>query len=234
MAKSVSKIDTPKNVEATAREEQGGFLLDNLRLLGIIGLVLLVVAGGIFYFFVYKKAQDNEQALLELARVRPFYDNGSYALAISGDSVLVADGQGRGLEEIVDDWGGTSAGRIAALLLGNSYLATDQPERAEEPYELATNADDPLIRSAAHAGLGAVAEAAGRYEEAAEEYSRAASEDRLDLSTPANLIGAARNYERAGKQQEAIEHYRRVADQFPGSDANTEARLALARLGDES
>jgi tetratricopeptide (TPR) repeat protein len=231
MAKSVSNIDTSEVTEQTGREEQGGFLLDNLRLFGIIGVALLIVASGIFYFFVIRSAEANEQAQIALARVRPYYDQGAFPAAISGDSLTVSSGEKAfGLQAIVDQWGSTSAGKVAALFLGNSYLALMEPEKAKEPYEIATGADADLIRSAAHAGLAAVAESSGNYEEAAEEYAKAASEDRLDLNTPKYLVNAARNYERADRKEEAIEHYRRVANLFPSSQANTEARLALARL----
>ncbi len=236
MAKPVSKFDTSEAVTDTGRVVQGGFLLDNLRLLGIIGLVLLVAAGGIFYFFVYKRAQANQKAQIALARIRPLYDRGDFESAINGSDSVMTSGGGRamGLKAIVAEWGSTEAGEAAALLLGNSYLVTTQAEKAKQPYETATDSDAPLVRSGAHAGLAAVAESEGHFEEAADEYARAASEDRLDLNTATYLVGAARNYERAGRKDEAIEHYRRVAYQFPGSQANTEARLALARLGDES
>ena len=70
-------------------------------------------------------------------------------------------------------------------------------------------------------------------EDAAQQYAKAASEDRLELNTPQYLIGAARNYERANKPEEAKENYRKVATQFPQSPANAQARMALARYNVE-
>jgi tetratricopeptide (TPR) repeat protein len=226
MATKSSNIDT---ADANDREQDGGFLLGNIRTLGIIGIILLAAVGGIAYYLI-QNAESNEKAQIALARVRPYYDRGEYALAINGDSSKTYGTEKvRGLLYIVGEWSATPAGKIAALCLGNSYLALGQPAKAREPYATATGHDAELIRSAAHAGLGAVAETEGKYDQAAEEYEKAANEDRLELNTAEYLVGAARNYERAKKTDEAIKHYRTVATQYANSSANTQARLALAR-----
>jgi tetratricopeptide (TPR) repeat protein len=229
MAKNTANIETADEIEATRTGEGGGFFLGNLRVLGIIGFVLLagVVA---LAFYLTGRADANDKAQLALARIRPYYDRGEYAVAISGDSSKTFGTEKvRGLRTIVDEWESTPAGEIAALYLGNCYLSLGQYEKARAPYTTATEAESELIRSAAHAGLGAVAEAAGKHEQAAEEYEKAAHEDRLELNTPEYLVGAARNYERAKKTDEAIGLYRTVATQYASSPANTQARLALAR-----
>jgi tetratricopeptide (TPR) repeat protein len=227
MAKQSLKLDTP---DTTNRNEGGGFFLGNVRLLGFIGIGLLVVLGGI-YFFLSRRAVANERALVELERIRPSYDRSEFTVAINGDTSKTMGGEPiHGLRYIVDEWSSTPAGKIAALFLGNSYLATGQVQKAGEPYETAAGSDAPLVSSAAHAGLAAVAENSKKYEEAAKEYEKAASEDRVELNTPTFLIAAARNYEQAGKKEDAIELYRRVATQYSSSQANGEARLALARF----
>jgi tetratricopeptide (TPR) repeat protein len=225
MAKRQSNIDTPSTTESGGI----GFLRDNVRTLGIIGIVLLVVVAGLFYFN-YSRGKNNAQALIELGRIRPYYDRGEFMVAISGDSSKMINGEKvRGLRYVVDEYKSSPAGKIAALFLGNCYLGLSQPAKAGEPFEIAAGADDPLVTSAAHAGLAAVAEASGKYDDAAQQYAKAASEDRLEVNTPQYLIDAARNYERAGKPDDAKENYRKVATQFPQSPANAQARMALAR-----
>jgi tetratricopeptide (TPR) repeat protein len=229
MSKQSLKLNTADTTTTTDREEGGGFLRENVRTLGIIGLLLLVALGGIYYYF-YRQGKANDQAQIELARVRSYYDKSDFPLAINGDTSKTMGGAPiHGLRYIVSEWKSTPAGKIAALYLGNSYLASGQADKAAEPFEVATGSDEPLVRSAAHAGLGAVKEAAKKYEEAAKEYEKAASEDRIELNTPQYLLDAARNYELVGKKQEAIEQYRRVATQYPDSPVNTQARMALAR-----
>jgi tetratricopeptide (TPR) repeat protein len=232
MANKSTNIEAPDMVEANEREGRGGFLA-NYRLLAMIGVGLLVIVGGIWYYN-YSRIEKNDQAQIELARIRPYYDRGEYATAITGDpSKLIAGEKIKGLAALVSDWKSTPSGKIAALYLGDSYMATGKVQQAEEPFEIAAEADAPLVSSAAHAGLAAVAEATGQYEKAAEEYEKAASEDRVELNTPDYLVAAARNYERAGKKDEAIKNYRAVATRFSDSQANAQARLALARYNVE-
>lgn len=231
MAKRPSNIDTAQTVETTT--SGGGFLRNNVRTLGFVGLGLIVLVGVVFFFFL-GQGKENDRALIELARIRPYYERGEFNVAISGDSSKTINGEKvRGLRQIVDDHKGTPAGKIAALLLGNSYLGVGQPAQAKGPFDIAAGADEHLVTSAAHAGLASVAEAANRFEEAASEFAKAASEDRLELNTPQYLLNAARNYERAGKKEDAIEQYKTVATRFPQAQANAQAQLALARLGVE-
>ncbi len=232
MANKSTNIEAPEMVESNEGEGRGGFLA-NPRLLGIIGVVLLLIVGA-FWVFNYSRAKSNAQAQVELGRIRPYYDRGEYALAINGDpNKKIAGEPVKGLASLVSEWKSTPSGKIAALYLGNSYLATGKASQAREPFEEAAEADAPLVKSAAHAGLAAVAESENKFQEAAEEFAKAASEDRVELNTPEYLVAAARNFEKAGNKDEAVKNYRTVATRFSDSQANTEARLALARLGVE-
>lgn len=229
MAKQNANVDTQTRSEEVV-SPQGGLLRGGVRTLGIIGIILLVAVGGVFYYN-YSKAKSNDRALIELGRIRPYYDRGEFDTAINGDSIKKINGEKiRGLRAIADEWKSTPAGKISALLLGQSYLALGQTDKASEPFELATGADAEVVRSAAHAGLAAVAESKNKFDEAAKEYVKAASEDHLEYNAPHYLLGAARNYERAGNKDEAIKHYRTVATKYTqATEANTQARLALSR-----
>jgi tetratricopeptide (TPR) repeat protein len=229
MAKQSLIPDTPNTSDTTNRTQGGGFLLDNVRLLGIIGIVLLVVIGGITWYF-YSQGKANDHAQIELGRIRPYYDRSEFATAINGDSAKKMGGEPiHGLQYIADEWSGAPAGKVAALFLGNSHMALGEVDKAIKPYETATGSESPLVRSAAHAGLGAVKEEQKKYEEAAKEYETAASEDRSEVNTAEYLLGAARNYEQAGKKDEAVEIYRRIATQYPNSSVNAQVHIALAR-----
>ena len=100
--------------DTTETGERWG-ILRNARLLAIIGVVLLAVAGGVFYF-LSSRAEARAEAQLQLARVRPYYDQGEYAAAITGDSVKkIGNTKPLGLRAIVEEYSSTPAGKIAAL-----------------------------------------------------------------------------------------------------------------------
>src|SRR5512133_1518364 len=117
---------TRTNPPASERQASGGFLLGNIRTLGIIGLVLLALVGVVAYVMI-NSAKENDRAQLELARIRPYYDRGEFAVAGNGDSSKTYGGEKiHGLLYIVNEWGSTASGKIAALYLGNSYVALGQ------------------------------------------------------------------------------------------------------------
>src|SRR5689334_16211102 len=123
MANKPVNANTSKARESDDSGERLG-ILRNVRLLGIIGIVLIAVGVGVFYL-LHSRAESNRDAQMELYRIRRYYDQGEFAAAITGDSIKpMGPAKPRGLKYIVEEWGGTPAGKVAALYLGNSYLAT--------------------------------------------------------------------------------------------------------------
>jgi len=104
MAKRQSNVDTVDTFDADDNGGARGFFLNNTKTFGIIGLILLAVVAGVVVFS-YSRGKSNDRAQLELARIRPYYDRGEFAVAISGDSSKVINGEKvRGLSAIVGDW----------------------------------------------------------------------------------------------------------------------------------
>jgi tetratricopeptide (TPR) repeat protein len=139
----------------------------------------------------------------------------------------------QGLASIVSEYGSTDAGKLAALKLGESYLATGKVDEAKDAFEIATGADEPMFQAAATASLASVAEEKDNHAEAAKLYDKAASLFDSDVARPLYLFAAAKNFELADQQEEAIDRYRKIAVEYPTSEQNNVARFALARYGKE-
>lgn len=222
--------------ETTSRETQfsspdaTGPSRSGIRVLWIVAGVLALALVAVWYFHNVS-VENNQRAIREIERIRPYYQNGEFKTAIEGDpSKRIGTERVRGLREIVGEWSGTDAGKVGALMLGNALLASDQAPKAAEPYHIAAESGDEMTRAAAHGGLGAVAESAKNYQEAAEHYLEAAQEDRSEVAAPQYLLQAARNLERAGKKDEAIKYYRTVATKYAqAGEPSVQARMALAR-----
>lgn len=223
------------------REEEGVETsgLDRKAMPFIIGGGLLLVAAIAWFMLRGTGASDSEMAAMELGRLTTMIASGDHAGAIAGDPTTLIDGRPvRGLEAIVDEYKGTEGGRVAALHLGEAYLATGDPAKARSAYDVARSSEKDLIRAAALVGLASVAEEEGNFEAAAGHYDEAIAlyeldDVQADLLRPLYLLAAARNYEAAGNQEEAIERYRSVATLYPSSQQTSAARLALARYGEE-
>ena len=233
MAEKPLKIEGPERIERHDDGSNPFITSGKLKLLGILGVVVLLVAGGWFFFNQQARA-NNTEAEIALGRVAPYVTQGDYDKAINGDQSILIDGRPMlGLVDIVDQYGSTNAGKRAALLLGRVYMATEKFAEANDAFQIAKDAEHELIQAAALAGVASVAETEGKYAEAASHYDEAAARFQSEISRPLYLFGAAKNYENAANDEEAIKRYREIATEYPTSEQNNVARLALARHGVE-
>lgn len=240
MAEKPMKIEGNRRLERRPVDEEGTTRGVPQNLLVIGGVIALIVIVGVAWFVLKGEgSSENDVAAMELGRLTDLLDQGEYAKAIDGDPTILIDGAPmKGLRAIVDAYGGTGAGKAAALQLGEAYLATGKPSEAAEAYQVAAESDENLVRAAALAGLASVAEAEGNFAEAAARYDEAAAlygieDTHAELIRPLYLFAAAKNYESAEEKDAAIERYREIAMRYPSSEQNSVARFALARYGIE-
>lgn len=196
-----------------------------------IGVGILALGGGLLYWHLSQQKR-NEEAALWLSRIYTYYDNGDYERALFGDTAKSVRGEPvRGLLAIVEEYGSTPAGKVAAFYAGSSYLLLGQIAKAESFFKLAMTSEAPLVQVGAYAGLAACREEQGKLAEAAQLYERAAL-----LGAPIGMAErytffAAYCYEVAGNAQKAAQLYRQILVENEFSDFANEAKAGLARLG---
>jgi tetratricopeptide (TPR) repeat protein len=153
----------------------------------IAGIAIVVIIAAIF-IYSKKQSASNETAGLELSKVKQIYLSGSYDQAINGDSLGIS----RGLLFIVNEYGSSENGNAAKILLANSYYFKRDFANAEKYYR-DFSGNSAFYKAAALAGIGAVYEANGKYNEAAKEFIKASE---VSKDVPLNeeyLYSAARN-----------------------------------------
>ena len=166
--------------------------------------------------------------------LQAYYDAGQYSTAITGDSVKIIRGeQVKGLQSIVEHYGGTSPGKIASLYLANCYYYTGDYDNAQKYYEKSESLSDPVFVAAGYAGQGAVLESKKQFDEAAKYYERAAGQSEVNPNNAEYLVYAARCFAGSSQTPKAIELYKRVVYEFAGTNAEETARRALAVLHNE-
>ena len=192
-------------VELTTWYENNKKIVNGV-LTGIVLLAIVIVA------YVNNVSSNNLKATTELGKVLPYYDQGKYDLAISGnlqDNI-------RGLQSIVDDYGSTKAGELAGFYLANSYFSQGDYDKAMK-YYLNVDVKDDLITASALAGAGACYEAKGDNAKAAPLYEKAALKTSKDVNVAENLFHAAQNYMLGGNKEKAIELFKKVKKDYPTS-----------------
>jgi len=184
----------------------------NWKMLAILAALVVVVIGGI-YFYRQQKQTQNVEANAALSRVRSFFE------------------QVKGLLAISDEYSGTEAGAMAALMAGNSLSNLGKYSEAAEQFERAKGGDAIVTQVGALTGLGACREAekdyagaAALYEQAAERGSKSGLEDRCWLY-------AALSYEKAGNKEKAGQIFRTIVKRYEMSELAPAAKSGLARLG---
>jgi len=172
----------------------------NSQTLILFGIVLALVLGGVVYYVDYR-ATLNQQAVGELEQVQQTLGMGDLETAKAQ------------LTRFLERFSGTPLAPEARLLLGQVYLASEQPDQAASVLEAASGSSDPLAVQLT-ALLGKAYEQAGRWEDAERAYLRAADQAELPFQRHEALGDAARTRSRTGDHAGAAELYRRILDEI--------------------
>ena len=231
-----ANIDVNEEVAVSASQSTSAvpmdeFLKKNALMLGG-GVLIVIVAIGLYWFMSSSQKEKEALASLALSRVKPYYERADYDKALQGDPSVKMRGEPIiGLREIVDNYGGTSAGKMAALMSGDILSAQKKYAEAETMYEAAQGSDSKILSAGAKAGIAACREAEKKYSEAAPMYEEAAQYMK-DVGDEARYrYFAALNYEKAENKEKAKELYTLIAKENKDTEFKDLAIGAMARLG---
>ena len=186
--------------------------------------VLVVVAAAV-YFYVNQKSESNEKAGLELSRIMPLYDQGSYLEAIEGK-------QGTniiGLKKLAEEFSGSENGETAKIYLANSYAFLGNYNEAFKYYEDYSGSIDYFEAAslAGQAGYYAVQE---DFEKAANLFLQASKMSQVNSQNPDYLLNAGIYYLKAGEKEEAKILFNRIKDDYATSLAYREVDKYLSLI----
>lgn len=204
-------------------QAQSWFEANRKRVSSVFFTVL--VAGIAVWFYYNNLSSQNVAAAADLGKIIRYYDAGNFQVAINGSP----QENMRGLQQIVDEYGGTESGEYATFYLANAYFSLGNYEKALQYYEDA-DLDDSGLNSAVKAGIAACYEAKGNYAEAAAYFEQAAQMDGRKLHTAERLFHAGNNYLLAGNQDKAGEILKKLKANFPTSQYAREADRLLVRI----
>jgi tetratricopeptide (TPR) repeat protein len=185
---------------------------------GVLVAAILAIPG-----YMYYQQQQQEEANQLLGQILPVYEQGNYQQALDGT------GDARGLKEIADDFGGTSAGNLATYYAAHAYYQTDQYDRALTYFQRYDKEKD-FFGASAYAAQAAIHESRGDFDRAGERYEQAASHFESDLTTPRYLLRAGQAYEQAGAFDAAAQAYRQITEEYPDAQQVQDAEVYLARV----
>ncbi len=208
------------------------WVLNNQRTVGAAGVVLVALIAGLWWWVGQQKT-NSDHAATYLSRVVYYYFNDDYRHAIDGNRQQKVDGEPiYGLRYISEEYGSTSSGNQATLLLANSYYALGKYDSASREFEKASS-DYPIVKASIEAGRAAILEHSGNKIESAKLFESAAQRDDTNPLAADYLLSAARDYEAANKKDDAVRLYRKLAADFPSGQFDDAAKRELLKMNVE-
>lgn len=207
-------IDTTEEKIETALGRTELWLQKHSKQLTIALVVIVVLVGGYFaYEHLYARPRA-EKAANEMFVAEQLFGEGDFETALNGD------GNNAGFAEIVDNYGNTRPGRLAAHYAGICCLKSGDLEGAMDylkKYKPARGAAAVIV-NAQNLGLqGDVYVQQNDMAKAAEMYRKAVDAANNILTTPYFLKKSAEVEVAMGNNAAALELYRRIKVDYAGS-----------------
>ncbi len=217
-----------QEIEAAVDKTQD-FFDKNGKTITYVLIAVVAVVAAIFGYqkFVKEPRAEKAAAAMYMAQFRFEGENADYELALNGDE------EGAGFLDVIEQYGSTPAGNLAAQYAGICYMKLGDWDNAEKylaQYK-ATKGVPNAVVNAENLGLqGDVKVQKGDYKKAAALFEQAAAVADNNFTTPLYLKKAALAYEAAGDTAAALKTYKRIATEYA---ASVEARDAEKMLGQE-
>ncbi|MBK9249496.1 MAG: hypothetical protein IPM69_15620 [Ignavibacteria bacterium] len=205
--------------------------LKNKFKIGLMAVGVVIIAIVAIVYYNKSKNEKEQEASAALSRIRTVFESGDYAKAMSGDATkMIRETQLVGLKNIVDQFGNTENGKVAALYAGNSLVALKKHSEATEYFEKAQGSSSIEVVVGAMVGLGVCKETEKDYAGAADLYERASMQTTQTALKDKFRLYAALSFEKAGNKEKAEKLYREILHgetmEYIG-----ESKSGLTRLG---
>ena len=194
----------------------------NLVLGGLLVIVLII--GGIFAYNNFVKKPRQQEAVQQMYQAQIQFERDSFALALTNPG-----GGYPGFLDIVDNYGGTDAGNLAAYYAGISYLNLGQYEAAIDFLE-DYSADGEITPIMKYGAIGDAYSELNDFESALNYYRRAVNAGDNDALTPYYLKKLGMLYEKTGELTDAKQAYERIKNEYPQSQVGQDIDKYIIRV----
>jgi tetratricopeptide (TPR) repeat protein len=217
-----------ETLDTTANKTEEWVVKYQNFILGLIGVVAIGVLGYLGYknFVVEPRAQE---AVSELNQAQYFFELA--VNSIESDSLYrraLNGGEGKyGFLDIIENYKGTPAAKLATYSAGMAYLNLKEYENAII-YLDQFKADDILLSALAKGAIGDAFAQLGQIDDAYDYYIQASKVSENMYSTPKYLYKAAMLGAENGKIKQAISFLERIEKEYPKTE---EAKWVAVQKG---
>lgn len=216
-APKAKAVETEKAPEAQIENALGrteAWFEKNWKMLSIIGVAILVLAGAIYSYEVFYKAPRGRKAGDAMYVAQQLFADKDYATALNGD------GNNLGFLEVADTYSGTRQGRLAAHYAGICYMQQGEMDSALEylsKYKVTRGAPNAIVNAENEGLKGDVYVQKGEFATAVPHFEKAAELAENVVTAPMYLKKLGLALEATGDFAAAVKAYRRVSEEYPMS-----------------
>ena len=199
------------HVEETFNSVEAFFEQNQNIILGVLGVLLLVVAG----FVGYQKfilGPKEVEASKQIYQAEYWFEADSFQLALNGD------GNTYGFYDIIDDYKSTTAGKRAKYNAGICNLNLGNYDEAIDLLS-SFKTTDPNVQAIAYGGIGDANAQLNEMDEAVKFYSKAANSASLNMTVATYALRAGKAYESIEEYESAKEMYQLAVAKYPNPSA---------------
>jgi len=190
---------------------------------GVLAAILLVVGGFLAYKnFVVKPKEKTAMNEMQMAQLQ--FEKDSFAIALSNPG-----NGGLGFLDIIDNYGGTSAGNLANYYAGISYLRLGQYDAAID-YLKAFSEDGNVLPATKYGAIGDAYSEKGDFDAALSNYNKAASVVNNEFTAPMYLKKVGLLNEKNQNWSAAAEAYKKIKTKYPLSIDGNEIDKFISRV----
>lgn len=207
MAEKTNNQAAP-SMEESLNKSEALFLQYKNAIIGCVAAIVVIV-GGIICYKTYISEPNEQKASTAIAKCQENFQNGSYELALNGDSLGNV-----GFLQIASEYSSTDAGNLANLYAGLCYANLDNWQDAATFLEKFDGADDKMISPAALGALGNAYAHLDQLDKAVSTLVKAAEKADNNSLSPTFLIQAGQILEKQDKKAEALKLYKQVKEKY--------------------
>lgn len=212
------------NLEQTLNGSEAFITKNKKTILYSLAAIIIVIVG-YFMYENYVAAPREKKADELLFKGQQFFANGSYELALKGDSIAYP-----GFLSIADEYGCTKAGNLANFYAGLSYAKLNQFNEAIECLEDYDDCGDVMISPSALGALASCYAEIDELEKAASTYEKAAAKADNSSLSPIYLLAAGQIYEKLEKNSDALDCYETIKETYATSMAANDIDKYIERV----
>ncbi|MBS2210947.1 tetratricopeptide repeat protein [Carboxylicivirga mesophila] len=206
--KHTHQDDSFENVESALSKTEH-FIEENQNRISMIALAIIIIVAGYWGLKKFYFLPLEQEAQKQVFYAQQYFEQDSFKLALNGD------GQNYGFIEIMDEYGSTKAGKLAAYYAGVSNLHLGNYNEAVN-YLSGFSSSEEMVAATAAGALGDAYAELGENDKAISQYKTAASYDN-SLTAPTYLMKLGVMYEAKGDYKAAVEAYQKIKDKYASS-----------------